>query len=56
MGVALNHNEDIMHTFQKFIVVSLPTTLLPVETRIWKLVVRARVMTQPERIYYKLHL
>ena len=27
MGVSCSHSEDIMHSFQKFIVVSLPTTL-----------------------------
>ena len=30
-----------MYSFQKFIVVSFPTTLPPVVTRIWKLAVRA---------------
>ena len=30
-----------MHCFHKFVVVSLPTTTPPEETRIWKLVVRA---------------
>ena len=39
----ISHNEDIMHSFQKFVVVSIPTTLPspPLERRIWKLVVRA---------------
>ena len=26
-GGSISHNEDIMHSFQKFIVVSIPTTL-----------------------------
>ena len=41
LKVGTSHNEDIMHSFQKFIVVSLPITLPPVKTRICKLVVRA---------------
>ena len=28
-GSGVSHNEDIMHSFQKFIVVSFPTTLPP---------------------------
>ena len=35
-----------MHSFQNFIVKLIPNHPPPLETRIWKLVVRALVMTQ----------
>ena len=40
-GGGIRHNEDIMHTFQNFIVRLIPNHPPPLETRIWKLVVRA---------------
>ena len=40
-GGGIRHNEDIMHSFQNFIVWLIPDHPLPLETRIWKLVVRA---------------
>ena len=40
-GGGIRHNEDIMHSFQNFIVWLIPNDPLPLETRIWKLVVRA---------------
>ena len=43
----ISHNKDIMHSFQKFIVCCLiPNYPLLVETRIWKLVVRALSMSR----------
>ena len=39
-GGGIRHNEDIMHSFQNFIVWLIPNHPLPLETRIWKLVVR----------------
>ena len=44
-GGGIRHNEDIMHSFQNFIVWLIPNHPLPLETRIWKLVVRALVWT-----------
>ena len=41
MGGGIRHNEDIMHSFQNFIVRLIPNHPPPLETRIWKLVVRA---------------
>ena len=46
-GGGIRHNEDIMHSFQNFIVWLIPNHPLPLETRIWKLVVRALVTSQP---------
>ena len=40
-GGGIRHNEDIMHSFQNFIVRLIPSHPPPLETRIWKLVVRA---------------
>ena len=40
-GGGIRHNEDIMHSFQNFIVQFIPNHPPPLETRIWKLVVRA---------------
>ena len=40
-GDGIRHNEDIMHSFQNFIVRLIPSHPPPLETRIWKLVVRA---------------
>ena len=40
-GDGIRHNEDIMHSFQNFIVRLIPNHPPPLETRIWKLVVRA---------------
>ena len=40
-GGGIRHNEDIMHSFQHFIVRLIPSHPPPLETRIWKLVVRA---------------
>ena len=42
-GGGIRHNEDIMHSFQNFIVRLIPSHPPPLETRIWKLVVRALV-------------
>ena len=42
-GGGIRHNEDIMHSFQNCIVWLIPNHPLPLETRIWKLVVRALV-------------
>ena len=42
-GGGTRHNEDIMHSFQNFIVRLIPNNPPPLETRIWKLVVRAPV-------------
>ena len=39
-GGGIRHNEDIMHSFQNFIVRLIPNHPPPLETRIWKLVVR----------------
>ena len=39
----IRHNEDIMHSFQNFIVRLIPNHPPPLETTIWKLVVRALV-------------
>ena len=43
-GGGIRHNEDIMQSFQNFIVWLIPNHPLPLETRIWKLVVRALVL------------
>ena len=40
-GWYYRHNEDIMHSFQNFIVRLIPNHPPPLETRIWKLVVKA---------------
>ena len=40
-GGGIRHNEDIMHSFQNFIVRLIPNHPPPLETTIWKLVVRA---------------
>ena len=40
-GGGIRHNEDIMHSFQNFIVRLIPNHPPPLETRIWKLVVKA---------------
>ena len=40
-GGGIRHNEDIMHSFQNFIVRLIPNHPPPLETRIWKLLVRA---------------
>ena len=40
-GGGIRHNEDIMHSFQNFIVRLIPNHPPSPETRIWKLVVRA---------------
>ena len=40
-GGGIRHDEDIMHSFQNFIVQLIPNHPPPLETRIWKLVVRA---------------
>ena len=40
-GGGIRHNENIMHSFQNFIVRLIPNHPPPLETRIWKLVVRA---------------
>ena len=45
-GGGIRHNEDIMHSFQNFIVWLIPNHPLPLETRIWKLVVRALIQSQ----------
>ena len=42
-GGGIRHNEDIMHSFQNFIVWLIPNHPLPLETRIWKLVVSAGI-------------
>ena len=42
-GGGIRHNEDIMHSFQNFIVRLIPNYPPPLETRIWKLVVRALI-------------
>ena len=42
-GGGIRHNEDIMHSFQNFIVKLIPNHPPPLETRIWKFVVRALV-------------
>ena len=44
-GGGIRHNEDIMHSFQNFIVWLIPNHPLPLETRIWKLVVRALIIS-----------
>ena len=41
----IRHNEDSMHSFQNFIVRLMPNHPPPLETRIWKLVVRALFVT-----------
>ena len=43
-GGGIRHNEDIMHSFQNFIVRLIPNHPPPLETRIWKLVVRALIV------------
>ena len=43
-GGGIRHNEDIMYSFQNFIVRLIPNHPPPLETRIWKLVVRALVI------------
>ena len=45
-GGGIRHNEDIMHSFQNFIVRLIPNHPPPLETRIWKLVVRALKFTE----------
>ena len=40
-GGGIRHDEDIMHSFQNFIVRLIPNHPPPLETRIWKLVVKA---------------
>ena len=45
-GSGIRHNEDIMHSFQNFIVRLIPKHPHPLETRIWKLVVRALTRTK----------
>ena len=40
-GGGIRHNENIMHSFQNFIVRLIPNHPPPPETTIWKLVVRA---------------
>ena len=40
-GGGIRHNEDIMHSFQNFIARLIPNHPPSLETRIWKLVVRA---------------
>ena len=40
-GGGIRHNENIMHSFQNFIVRLIPNHPPPLETTIWKLVVRA---------------
>ena len=42
-GGGIRHNEDIMHSFQNFIVRLIPNHPPPLEIRIWKLVVRALI-------------
>ena len=46
-GGGTRHDEDIMHSFQNFIVRLIPNhpPPPPLETRIWKLVVRALILT-----------
>ena len=44
-GGGIRHNENIMHSFQNFIVHPIPHHPPPLETRIWKLVVRALSIT-----------
>ena len=44
-GGGIRHNEDIMHSFQNFVWL-IPNHPLPLETRIWKLVVRALVTSE----------
>ena len=39
-GGGIRHNEDITHSLQNFIVRLIPNHPTPLETRIWKLVVR----------------
>ena len=43
-----------MHSFQNFIVWLIPNHPLPLETRIWKLVVRALVVTNGGRMSGKI--
>ena len=45
-GDGIKHNEDIMHSFQNFIVRLIPNHPPPLETRIWKLVVRVLITTE----------
>ena len=40
-GGGIRYNEDIMHSFQNFYCSANPNHPPPLETRIWKLVVRA---------------
>ena len=42
-GGGIRHNEDIMHSFENFIVRLIPNYPPPLETRIWKLVVSALI-------------
>ena len=49
-GGGIRHNEDIMHSFQNFIVRLIPNHPLPLETRIWKLVVRALVYSRSTQV------
>ena len=42
-GGGIRHNENIMHSFQNFIVRLIPNHPPPLETTIWKLVVRAMI-------------
>ena len=44
MGVVSGIIRDIMHSFQNFIVRLIPNHPPPLETRIWKLVVRALLL------------
>ena len=46
-GGGIRHDEDIMHSFQNFIVRLIPNHPPPLETRIWKLVVRALLVRDP---------
>ena len=45
-GGGIRHNEDIMHSFQNFIVWLIPNHPTSLETRIWKFVVRALIKTR----------
>ena len=55
-GGGIRHNEDIMHSFQNFIVRLIPNHPPPLETRIWKLVVRALIQWIAVGITIVLHL
>ena len=52
-GGGIRHNEDIMHSFQNFIVRLIPNLPPPLETRTWKLVVRALYISLLIRIIYR---